>query len=738
MWPSISDDRPRIGRSTDVATVGSGTVGNVFPRARSFASVALLCAASVVGIACADGPAAGAADGSSRAAAPVDPSAGESNGPTGPSPPAPPRPTLPARLRLLGGDEYRATVRALLRLEASSSLEHVHLAGGFDTGADGQLQESLFVALFDEAERLAERAVATTLPEDFACIGPSVDVPCVRAVVRSLVPRAARRPVADERIEELVSFFAVHRAVVDDDRAALAGVVARLLVSPEFLYRSEVGVVDGDRRRLGPYEQADLLGYALTGAAPDDSLVAVAAAAGGGLTEATLRREARRLLATPAGQARVAAFVRQWMRATALDDMVRRPADFPKLASAEQGRALKDGFDAFVTAVAFSDDGTLAALLQSPFALVNRHSAPLVGAAVEGDALVRVNLPPAERRGLLTQPGLLAAHGASGDVDKDRPVLRGLLVKTQLLCESVGPPSGVNTAAAADAAAAIPGFAAMTTREQYEAMMEQSPACSACHAQFMPLGFAFGRYDALGHHRTEQRGRPIDPALDDVPLLGSLRDVEDGLALTDLLAAAPAVDDCFARHAAAFVTGLGSSPAAVALGRSVAHARSGPAWVLATLEDAVVHAALAPRILDDDEAVEDGDPEDDEDDEDGDAAAAPLVLLLSSGTELRPDETRSAHERAFSFAYQRDGNLVLYERGVARWASRTDGQRAHLAAMQGDGNLVVYARPGEPVFHTGTHGNPGAALYLHATGVLEVRAVDGTILATLAPNLGAP
>jgi hypothetical protein len=685
---------------------------------------------------------------------PLGLNAGADDGPTlAPSPSVPSASTLPAQLRLLSAAEYRETVRDLLHLEVAPHIDHTHLAGGFDTGADGQLHEALFATLLDEAERLGRAAVTTTLAADFACVGVAVDDDCARAVIASLARRAARRPVDDARVDELVAFFAAERVAEADATAALANVVTRLLLSPEFLYRAEVGVDVDNARALDAFEQASLVSFAVTGAPPDVALfddAVVADAVGARLDDDTLRRHVARLLDTPRGHERVAALVRQWVRATALDDMVRRPEDFPKLASPEQGRALKEGFDAFVDAVAYSDDGSLQALFSSPFAMVNRHSAGLVGADVDaGDDLVRVELPRSERRGLLTQPGWLAALGASGEPDKDRPVLRGYAVKTQLLCEPIGPPSGLNTAAASQAAAEIPGFNDMTTRQQYEAMMEQGASCSACHAQFMPLGFAFGRYDALGRHRTEQRGQTVDPSTSDVPFLGEPRSFADGLVLSDVLAEEPVVADCFAQNAAAFVTGLGSSSSSLALGAEVAAQRAGRAEVLATLTNAVVRAASAPRAVHDvddgdDVPVDDGDdgddvPVDDGDDGgDGDDVVVDVEVVLGSGAGLAPGESRSVRSGAFTFSYQSDGNLVLYESGVPRWASFTNGESAHTAIMQGDGNLVVYSRPGAPVFHTGTNGNAGAVLVLRADGVLEVRGAGGVVLHTLAHNVGTP
>jgi len=667
------------------------------------------------------------------------------NPPTTTSDPVP----LPETLRLLSGAEYRATVKDLVGVDVSPDIDHRHLAGGYDTGAHGTMQEALFASLVDEVERVADVAVTTTLPQQFPCLNSGPDLACASDVTAVLARRAWRRPTTPNELEALMTFFAAHSDVVGDARGGLSGVVARLLLSPELLYRPEVGrgAENNGIRALDAFEQVTLLSYALTGAGPDDALLDLAEQEEGALSADTLRVEAHRLAQSERGRARVADMVRHWVRATALDDMVLRPEDFAKLTSPDVARGLKGGFDAFVEDVAFGDDGTLAGLLSSPFAMVNQHTAPLVGVdGPFGDDLERVTLPSSERRGLLTQPGLLAAHGASGEADKDRPVQRGYMMKTQLLCEPIGPPSGLTTSDAANAAAGIPGFDDMTTRGQYEAMMEQGPSCTACHAQFMPLGFAFGRYDALGRYRTEQRGQAVDASALGVQFLGETRDFDDGLALSDTLAGEPVVAACFAQNVAAFVTGQGSAAPAIALGADVARDDDGSAAIVDTLVDAVVRAATYPRATVVDDAPPDVDvdidvdvdvpPVDEDDDADDDIppVADDAELVLGSGVELRPSQQRTAHGGAFTLVYQGDGNLVLYEQGVARWSSGTDGEAAHVAVMQGDGNLVVYAQPGAPVFHTGTNGNAGAGLYLRRDGTLEVRANDGRVLHTIAPQ----
>jgi hypothetical protein len=660
--------------------------------------------------------------------------------------PAPPVTPAPAQLRLLSGAEYRATVKDLLGVDASPSLTHADWSSGFDTGAGTQLQEALFDVLVQEAEALSAAAMAQ-LPVAFPCLGAAtLDDACVRTLIVQLGRRAHRHPLEPAQAEALFSAFQAAAQLTGSRREGVQHVVARLLLSPQFLYRAEVGQPTArGTRELDAFERASFLSYVLTGSMPDEALLADAEA--GRLDDATARLHVRRLWQTPRARARMAALFRQWLKLGALDDMVARPQDFPKLASPAQGVALRDGFDAFVTTVLFDGAGTLKATFDEPAVMVNQHTAALVGAKAEGDTLRRVEVPRAERRGLLTQPGLLAALGASGDALRDRPVMRGFSIKTQLLCEPIGPPSGVNTAVAASTAASIPGFDELTTRQQYEAMMEQGAACSTCHAQFMPLGFAFGRYDALGRFRTTLRQRAVDPSARGVPVLGQVRDFTDGLELSDVLAGHEAVAACFTRHLAAFTLGLGTSEPVVTLAASLAHRRAGaPLHVGETLEALLLDPSWAERVVPDSPpagagggagggAAGGGAPGGGAA---GGASGPTAARLLASGEELRPNERRQAFGGTFTFVYQGDGNLVLYRAGRALWSSGTAGQPAYLAAMQGDGNLVVYARPAAPVFNTQTNGHAGAQLFVESTGRLVLRATDGRELVSATPAGATP
>jgi hypothetical protein len=617
----------------------------------------------------------------------------------------------PAQVRLLSATEYRNTVRDLLGLTAAPTLNHADWTGGFDTGAGTQVDENLFSALITEAERLSELYVATRLEADFPCASALTDA-CVETIVGQLGRRAFRKPVSDAHRTELLAFF---QSFAPDRVLGVTMVITRILSAPQFLYRTEVGTrTSSTRFQLDAFERASLVSYTLTGTMPDEPLLADAES--GRLDDETLRRHVRRLWASPRAKERQAAFFRQWLKVTALERMARTPSDFPKLTSPEQGASLQAEFDAYVGEVVFTQKGTLRSVLTQSFTHVDRHTAPLYGLNVEG----RVSLEPAQRRGILTLASTMAAIGSATDAARDRPVMRGLMLKRQLLCEDVGPPSGVNTVAAQATATSTPNFDQLTTRQQYEAMMEQGAACSGCHQQFMPLGFAFGHYDALGRYRTAHLGRPIDPSVTQVPFEGEVHSFTGALELVEALAANPRVTACFSKNFVKFTLGSAAALNTETLGEALVE-RADEIAIAQLVEDTLTSPHLyarkaAPSVVV--PAADAGVP---------DAGTPPSVVLLASGESLAAGAER--RQGAFTLINQLDGNLVLYRTGGApAWAAGSTNPNPGTTAMQGDGNLVVYDREGQPRFHTHTNGHPGASLHLQPDGRLEIRATDGRVL----------
>lgn len=84
---------------------------------------------------------------------------------------------------------------------------------------------------------------------------------------------------------------------------------------------------------------------------------------------------------------------------------------------------------------------------------------------------------------------------------------------------------------------------------------------------------------------------------------------------------------------------------------------------------------------------------------------------LSEGQKLVRGESLVSKNGAYTLTLQDDGNLVLASRGVALWATATNGQDVVRAEVQGDGNFVLYTAD-KPVWHSDTKGKKNVRLVL--------------------------
>ncbi|RYZ02729.1 MAG: DUF1592 domain-containing protein [Myxococcales bacterium] len=457
---------------------------------------------------------------------------------------------LPGRslIRRLSNVEYDATIKALLGDATSyaSAFPTDSVVNGFTNNTDVQdvapaLAEQLLIA----AEKVAAKAAQN--PDALLGCKLADGDACIQTFIERFGKRAWRRPLDAVEREDLLGVFRAgstsHGAVV-----GFKLLLEALLVSPSFLYRVEVGTPMGSEpyTALTSWEVATRLSYFLTGTMPDEALF-TAAAADGLRTPEGIAAEAKRLLATPAAREQVASFFSGWLNLRAVERLERDKAQFPQWSSTLPPLLMAET-RAFTTQVVFEGAGDLKTLLTAPYTYGDPTLAALYGgtAGPAQNGIARIDLPPAQRAGLLTQVSFLATHAKEIQTD---PVARGKFVRERILCQGIpAPPPELMISA--------PEITPGTTTRQRFVEHEANPVCATCHTLIDPVGLAFENYDAAGAWRVEEQGRPID-ASGDLTSTDVSAPLNGVVEMATKLAQSEMVSECFVRNWFRFAFGRG-------------------------------------------------------------------------------------------------------------------------------------------------------------------------------------
>lgn len=404
------------------------------------------------------------------------------------------------RVRRLSRREYTNVVGDLLgasaREQALGALPEEPTVGGFDNQ-----NAALFVSpsLQENLADLAEQLARSSDPAQLApCATSAGSAACLQDFVKSFASKAYGRPLSADELTRALALANQGQ----DYPTQVRLIVEMVLQSPYTLYASELGPEDAGPSPapvpLTPFELASQLSLMLTGSRPDASLLA--AAANGALkTVADFQQQAQRLLATPLGQAELARFIRGWLDIGPIAEVPKSPDVYPQFTS-DLAAAMQQEFDSFVSKQLDGGNGTLANLLTATSSDIPAALRPIYGSDLLGSGL-----DPKHRKGILTLPAVLAYN--SSDISSG-PVQRGLLVRRQLLCQTVPPPP----ASVLQKLATMPvdtTDTTQTTRQKFQAHLTE-PTCSACHSAFDPIGFGMEDMDGIGRFRTTENGLPVD------------------------------------------------------------------------------------------------------------------------------------------------------------------------------------------------------------------------------------
>src|SRR5688572_12522014 len=344
----------------------------------------------------------------------------------------------------------------------------------------------------------------------FVCrpASPRDEATCAKRIVSSLARRAYRRPVSDDDIAPLLTFYQKGRETGDFD-TGIEMALRRILADPLFVFRFERdpdNIPIGGKHRITDIELASRLSFFLWSSIPDDELL-TAAEQNKLRDPAVLQQQVRRMLKDPKSQALISNFSGQWLF---LRELRNRQPDlliFPDFDDNLRQSFQRETEMLFASIV--REDRNVLDLVTADYTFVNERLAKHYGIPnIYGTDFRRVNVPGSARKGLLGQGSFLLVTSAP---NRTSPVTRGAWILENLLGSPPPlpppnvPPLPENTSGQ--------GLKKLETsvRERMESHRTNQP-CKGCHQIMDPIGLSLENFDGIGRWRTEDTGVKIDTA----------------------------------------------------------------------------------------------------------------------------------------------------------------------------------------------------------------------------------
>lgn len=286
---------------------------------------------------------------------------------------------------------------------------------------------------------------------------------------------------------------------------AIRALLARVLVSPAFLYRLENQPQLSSVKALTSSELASRLSYLLWSSVPDEEL-SRAAKSGELLTNAGLEKQVRRMTADPKARRFATEFFGQWLGFYRFDqfsgpDTSRYPEFTDELKSAMYDEAVS--FFEYIV----RQDRPIREMFTADYTFLNQTLAKHYGVKKEVKAIREAERVEGAaefgRGGMLRLGAVLTATSAPL---RTSPVKRGDWVLRRILgTPTPPPPANAGTIPADDK-----NFGGMTLKERLAAH-QRNATCAGCHSRIDPLGFPLEKFDAVGKLRaTYADGKPIE------------------------------------------------------------------------------------------------------------------------------------------------------------------------------------------------------------------------------------
>lgn len=409
-------------------------------------------------------------------------------------------------LRRLNRKEYNNTIKDLFDLKARPAdnfPEDSAGEGGFDNDADALFLPALLMENYLEAAvKITDKIFADFATRKRILRGASNDTAGVKQILTFWAPRIYRGKVEPQVIDRLVALYEKSRTQDKNHIQALHDPFIMMLISPRFLYRSELRADNGkETLPLSQFELANRLSYFLWTSMPDLELLKLASE--NKLSDpTTLKNQIIRMLQDPKSR-RLSMFLGgQWLgwedlRGAANPDIKK----FPQFNQSLRVDMYNESTHFFSHLI--RENGSIYNLIDSEYSFLNERLAKFYGIKdVTGNEFRKVTLNDPNRGGVLGMGSILVATSMPL---RTSPSLRGVYVLERMFGDKPpSPPMDIEQLPTDDVQ-----LKTKTIRETLKFHAE-SPDCRACHTLIDPLGFGLENFDAIGRWRTTQNGAKID------------------------------------------------------------------------------------------------------------------------------------------------------------------------------------------------------------------------------------
>ena len=418
----------------------------------------------------------------------------------------------PLRARLLTAEQYSNTIADVFGEDIAAGVspplpplprvDGLLASGAAVVGVTSDQIQQIQQAATTIAERVVdERHRGFLLPcEPLSDL--EADDACAAQFLRDAGRLLQRKPMAESRVDELVAIANHAAAETGDFYEGLALALEALLISPEFVFivdQQEPDPLRPGEARLDTWSLASRLSYFLWNSAPDDELLAAAAA--GELHEpAGLAAQVERMLSSSRLETGLRAFFDDMLAFDEFASLAKDPMVYPMVTGATLADAREQTLRTIIDHL-LDKNSDYRDLFTTRDTFMSLQLGAIYGTP-SGEGWQPHSFPEdGPRLGLLTHMSFLAAHSHAV---RSSPTLRGQALRELLLCQKVPPPPPNVDFSLLEDAGDVP-----TARERLS-IHNTNPSCAGCHLITDPIGLSLENFDGAGRFRSTENGATLD------------------------------------------------------------------------------------------------------------------------------------------------------------------------------------------------------------------------------------